>query len=170
MPTDRTPLGDKELWHSLAAGRSHGTVQVSELELAAWLDGRLAADAMDRIDAALMADGELRRAALEVADVLGKPLPPAPDRLAVRATALVGFAAEGRTRRASWFDRLFGSLPLVEKGAMAGAAIMLATVGFAMGGGLSESYAYQQYGAATLVQPLGGDRVSEPGDLFVDSL
>ena len=49
----------------------------------------------------------MRRAALELADILGKPLPAAPARLEVRAKALVGFAAEQRMKRVSLFDWLF---------------------------------------------------------------
>lgn len=169
MNTDRTPRSDKELWQSLAAERPLVAAAVPELDFAAWLDGRLPAEAAARIDAAVAADPELRRAALELADILGEPLPAAPERLAVRARALVSFASERRVRGGSWLGKLFGSLPLMEKGAMVGIAVVLAAVGFVMGGGLSESYAYQQHGSASVGMSLGGDTTNELADLFADS-
>ena len=75
-------------------GRGVAPGAVSDLDFAAWLEGRLPETAAARIEAAVAADPEMRRAALELADVLGKPLPAAPARLAVRAKALVGFEAE----------------------------------------------------------------------------
>ena len=85
MNTERTPLNDKELWRSLAAAREDAPAAVSELDFAAWLEGRLSETAAARIEAAVAADPEMRRAALELADILGKPLPAPPARLEVRA-------------------------------------------------------------------------------------
>ena len=98
MNTERTPLNDKELWRSLAAAPEDAPEAVSDLDFAAWLEGRLPETAAARIEAAVAADPEMRRAALELADILGKPLPAAPARLEVRAKALVGFEAEQRTQ------------------------------------------------------------------------
>ena len=75
MNTERTPLNDKELWRSLAAAREDAPAVVSELDFAAWLEGRLSETSAGRIEAAVAADPEMRRAALELADILGKPLP-----------------------------------------------------------------------------------------------
>ena len=79
MNTERTPLNDKELWRSLAAAREDAPAAVSELDFAAWLEGRLSETAAASIEAAVAADPEMRRAALELADILGKPLPAAAD-------------------------------------------------------------------------------------------
>src|SRR5438270_13022402 len=106
MSTERIPLSDKDLWQSLSTDRVPPAA-VSEMEFAAWLEGRLGEADAARIDAAVSASPELRRAALELSDVLGKPLPAAPPRVAVRAQALVGFDVEKRAGR-SW---LAGLLP-----------------------------------------------------------
>jgi hypothetical protein len=149
MSTERTPRTDKELWQSLAADRDVAPGAVSDLDLAAWLDGRLPEAAAARIDAAVAADPDLRRAAFDLADVLGKPLPAAPARMAVRAQALVGFDAERRSGRGGFLGRLFssGARYAVQRAAMATMAIMIAGAGFIVGGGLGESFAQQRYGS-----------------------
>ena len=101
MSTERTPLNDKELWRSLAAGRDVAPGAVSDLDFAAWLEGRLSETAAARIEAAVAADPEMRRAALELADILGKPLPAAPPRLEVRGQGAGGLRGRARARRAS---------------------------------------------------------------------
>jgi hypothetical protein len=78
MNTERTPLNDKELWRSLAAVREDAPETVSDLDFAAWLEGRLSETAAARVEVAVAADPEMRRAALELADILGKPLPAPP--------------------------------------------------------------------------------------------
>ena len=102
MSTERPTQSDKELWRSLAADRAVASGPVSDLDFAAWLEGRLSETAAARIEAAVAADPEMRRAALELSEVLGMPLPAAPARLEVRAKALVGFEVEqrGGARRA----------------------------------------------------------------------
>src|SRR5882762_8633188 len=112
MTTDRNLKTDKELWRSLATGPVASDAvsgAVSDLDFAAWLEGRLSETAAARVDAAVAADPEMRLAALDLADILGKPLPVAPARLEVRAKALVGFEAEQRTKRIGLFDWLFAS-------------------------------------------------------------
>ena len=106
---------------------------VPDLEFAAWLDGRLPEAAAARIDAAVAGDAELRRAALDLADILGKPLPVAPERLAVRAQALVGFAAERQLGHGGgFFGRLFssGTRYALQRAAMAAVAMVIAGAGF----------------------------------------
>lgn len=151
MSTDRNPLSDKELWQRFAAAPSGTPGTVSEIDFAAWLEGRLSEGQAARVEAAVAADPELRRSALELSDILGKPLPAAPPRLAVRAQALVGFAAERDIRGGSWFSRLLSSTATfgVPRAAMATAALLVAVTGFMMGGGLGESYAQQRYGIAS---------------------
>ncbi len=149
MSTERKSRTDKELWRSLATERDVAPDAISDLDFAAWLEGRLPEAAAVRIEAAVAADPELRRAALDLADVLDRPLPAAPVRLAVRAQALVGFDAERRIGGGGWLGRLFPSGPLfaLQRAAMAVLAIMVASVGFLVGGGLGESVAQQRYGA-----------------------
>lgn len=150
MSTERTPRTDKELWQSLAPDREAAPKTISDLDFAAWLDGRLPEAAAARIDAAVAADPALRRAALDLADVLGKPLPAAPERLAVRAQALVGFAAEEQVGRGGgFFGRLFssGTRYGLQRAAMAAMVIVIAGSGFVVGGGLGESFAHERYGA-----------------------
>ncbi|MFI5003075.1 MAG: hypothetical protein ACHQK9_24575 [Reyranellales bacterium] len=176
MNTERTPRSDKELWRSLAVEPGAAVAVVSDVEFAAWLEGRLPEAAAARIDAAVAVDPELRRAALELADILGKPLPAAPVRMAVRAQALVGFEVERRIGGGSWlgaFFPFFGPRAAMQRGAMAGLAIMLAAVGFMMGGGLGESYAHEKYASAPartiVVSPFGSDTTNELSDLFADN-
>lgn len=146
---------------------------VTEMDLAAWLDGNLPETAAARVEAAMAADPELRNAAFELADILGKPLPAAPPRMAVRAQALVGFEVERETPRRSWLASLlpaFGQGLSLQRGAMAGIAVMVASVGFLMGGGLGETYAHQRHGtgASSFVAPFGSDTTNELNDLFSD--
>ena len=124
---------------------------VSDLDFAAWLEGRLSETAAARIEAAVAADPEMRRAALELSEVLGMPLPAAPARLEVRAKALVGFEVEQRARaRVGLFDWLFAmnrrfALPRL---ATMTAAVIIAFSGFMLGGGLGESMAQERYAYA----------------------
>jgi hypothetical protein len=172
MTNDRSPLSDKELWRSLATPQNVAPRAVSEIDFAAWLEGRLSPEAAARVDAAVAADPELRRAALELSEVLGQPLPPAPPRLAVRAQALVGFEAERRVGAGSWLGRLLPRLTshlFLERGAMAGIAILLAAMGFVMGGGLGSSYAYDSYAARmAAASSQQGTYFATELDLFAD--
>jgi anti-sigma factor RsiW len=143
MSTDRNPKSDKELWQSLATGPV-APAAVSEMDFAAWLEGRLSETASARIEAAVAANPEMRAAAMDLADILGKPLPAAPARMAVRAQALVGFEVERQAPRRSWFGGLFEGFAL-PRAAMASAAVMVAISGFLMGGGLGDSYAQEKH-------------------------
>ena len=147
MSTERTPQNDRELWRSLAAGREDASQIVSDLDFAAWLDGRLPEMAAARVEAAVAADPEMRRAALELADVLGKPLPAAPTRLEVRAKALVGFQSERRVGRLGLFDWLFASDGrfALQRAVALTAAVVIAVSGFMLGGGLGASVAEERY-------------------------
>jgi hypothetical protein len=148
------------------------------MDFAAWLEGALSEAESARIDAAVAADPDLRRAALELSDILGKPLPAPPPRMTVRAQALVGFEAEKRPAGRSWLAGLlpaFGQGFGLRQGALAGMAIVVAAVGFTLGGGLGESYATKSVAmrdstsGVTLKRPLGRDTTNELNDLFVDA-
>lgn len=179
MSTERTPRSDKELWRSVTPDRSPSPAAVSDLDFAAWLEGRLSDREAARIEAALAGNPDLRTAALELADILCTPLPAAPPRVAVRARALVGFAAERspesgrRTPGAGLLAALlpsFGQGFSLQRGVMAGLAVVVATVGFMLGGGLGNSFAEQRYASATVVRSFGTDTSQQLNDLFTDSL
>lgn len=142
------PASDKELWQSLAGGVAEPR-PVDAMDFAAWIEGRLDATEAAQIEASVAADPEMRRAALDIADVLGKPLPAAPERMAVRARALVGFEAERKTARGFLGGWLNWMAPLAMRPAIAAmAAIVIAAGGFTMGGGLGASFAQQRYDAS----------------------
>lgn len=146
MSTERPTQSDKELWRSLATDRVVSG-PVSDLDFAAWLEGRLSETVAARIEAAVAADPEMRRAALDLSEVLGMPLPSAPARLEVRAKALVGFEVEQQAARVGLFDWLFArdrrfALPRL---ATMTAAVIIAISGFMLGGGLGESMAQERY-------------------------
>jgi hypothetical protein len=177
MSTERIPLDDKALWQSLATAPPGALAAVSDMDFAAWLEGGLPEIEAARLDAAVTADPALRQAALELADILGKQLPAAPARMAVRAQALVGFPAERQTRRGwlAWLMPDFGQGAGLQRGALAAAAVVVAAVGFMMGGGISERYeeavyaSSSQSSSSTVVRPLGRDTTGELNDLFTDA-
>jgi hypothetical protein len=179
MSTERISLDDKALWRSLATDQPVAPVAVSEMDFAAWLEGALPEAEAARIDAAVTADPALRQAALELADILGKPLPAPPARIAVRAQALVGFAAERQVRkeaRKGWLASLLPDFSQgldFRRGALAACAVLVAAVGFMMGGGLSQHYEESVYASSqssnSVVRALGRDTTGELTDLFSDA-
>lgn len=175
MSTERTPLSDRELWKSLAMGPSRAPTAVSEMDFASWLEGRLPEAAAARIEAAVARDPALRQAALELAEILGLPLPAAPPRMAIRAQALVGFEAERQVPRKSWLASLFpvfGTGLVLHRGAMAGMAVVVAAVGFMLGGGLGETWVEGKYASTatpTVPKPFGRDTTNDLNDLFSDN-
>ena len=151
MATQRTPRSDKELWRSLASQSVVVPAAVSDMDLAAWLEGRLSEDAAAPIEAAVAADPTLRRAAIDLADVLAKPLPAEPQRMVVRARALVGFETGRKVTSGGLFGRwlsgrgLFGGpRQAFQKSIMAVAALVIASGGFVVGGGRGESLAQRE--------------------------
>lgn len=176
MSTERISSDDRALWRSLAIQQPVAPAAVSDMDFAAWLEGMLPEAEAARIDAAVTADPALRQAALELADILGKPLPAAPARMTVRAQALVGFAAE-RPARKSWLASLlpdFGQGFGLQRGALAATAVVVAAVGFMLGGGISKQYqqaiyASSQSSSTTQIRPFGRDTTGELTDLFSDA-
>jgi hypothetical protein len=148
MTTDRNLKTDKELWQNLSAPVASSTV--SDMDFAAWLEGRLSETAAARIEAAVSSNPELRRAALDLSEILGMPLPAAPARMAVRAQALVGFEAEGQVSRGGWLSALVGGFAL-PRTVMAAATVIVAISGFMLGGGLGESYAQEKHATKATV-------------------
>jgi len=176
MSTKRAHLDDKALWQSFATDAPAASAPVSDMDFAAWLEGRLPEETAARIEAAVAADPDLRRAALDLADILGKPLPAPPPRMAVRAQALVGFANERPARR-SWLASLlpdFGPGFAFQRGALAASAVVVAAIGFMMGGSIGKhyeetSYASYQSTSGTAARPFGRDTTDELNDLFTDA-
>ena len=163
MSTERPTQSDRELWQRLATDRGVASGTVSDLDFAAWLEGRLSETAAARIEAAVAADPGMRRAALELSEVLGMSLPAAPARLEVRAKALVGFEVEQRAPRVGLFGWLFArdrrfALPRL---ATMTAAVIIAFSGFMLGGGLGESMAQERYAHAR------GDTANELTEFLV---
>ena len=163
MSTERPTQSDRELWQRLATDRGVASGTVSDLDFAAWLEGRLSETAAARIEAAVAADPGMRRAALELSEVLGMSLPAAPARLEVRAKALVGFEVEQRAPRVGLFGWLFArdrrfALPRL---ATMTAAVIIAFSGFMLGGGLGESMAQERYASAR------GDTANELTEFLV---
>lgn len=175
MSTERTSSSDRELWQSLAADGPVAPAAVSDMDFAAWLEGRLPEAAAARIEAAVASDPAMRQAALELADILGRPLPVPPARLTVRAQALIGFDAERQAARKSWLAGLFPAFGrgfALQRGAMAGMAVVVAAVGFLLGGGLGETYAEGKYAstqAPPVAKPFGRDTTNDLNDLFSDN-
>jgi hypothetical protein len=178
MSTERILPDDKALWRSLATPPPAESEPVSDMDFAAWLDGQLPEAAAARIDAALAADPALRLTALELADILGKPLPAASPRMVGRAQGLVGAVAGGRPARRSWlavllpdFAEGFG----FQRGALAATAVAVAAVGFMLGGGLSQRYENSVYAASQSSQSNGTtvtpfrDTTGDLNDLFTDA-
>jgi hypothetical protein len=175
MSTERTSQDDKALWRSLAPARPVAAA-VSDMDFAAWLEGGMTETEAARVEAAVAVDPALRQAALDLADILGRPLPAAPPRMTARAQALVGVSAERPARR-SW---LAGLLPdfsqgfAFQRGALAAMAVVVAAVGFMMGGGISKqyeaaTYAAYQPSASGADRLLWGDTSGELADLFIDA-
>ena len=136
-----------------------------------------------RVDAAIVSDALLRAATLELVEILGKPLPAPPPRMAVRAQALVGGgrAVAGSARGWRPLSWMSGLLPAFDagfsfqRGAMAGMAIVVAAVGFMMGGGLGKSFVERKYASVQVTttsstSPLGTDTSQQLNDLFTDSI
>lgn len=148
MSAERFPLSDKDLWRSIAVD-DVARGPLSDLDFAAWLEGRLSEAEAARIEAVVGRDAEMRRAALELADILGRPLPAAPARLEVRARALIGFEVERARNRMSLFDWLFAKDRrfIMQRAVALTAAVVMAISGFMVGGNLGESVASERYAA-----------------------
>jgi hypothetical protein len=150
MSTNRNPKTDKELWQSLATGPVASTA-VSDMDFAAWLEGRLSETEAARIEAAVAAGPEMRLAAMDLSEILAMPLPAAPARMAVRAQALVGFEVERQAPARGWLASLLDGFAL-PRAVMAAATVVVAISGFMMGGGLGESYAQEKHVATNIAE------------------
>ena len=100
MSTERNPLSDKELWQWLSAEPDVAPAAVSDLDFAAWLEGRLSETAAARIEAAVAADPEMRMDGYAEADVDGHLLRYDNEGLAV----WTAYSGHGKDGNMAWFD------------------------------------------------------------------
>ncbi|MBV9835056.1 MAG: zf-HC2 domain-containing protein [Alphaproteobacteria bacterium] len=114
--------------------------------IAAWLDGRLSETDAARVERHLVEYPQALQAVLDIRNALADAArAPVPDRVVVRAQALVGFDAERKATRsglAGLLGTLFGTGRRALEMAAVGAAFMIVIAGgFSLGGGTQEAYA-----------------------------
>jgi hypothetical protein len=159
MTEEFDPTEARRLWRQAAQNRPARTQSVSALELAAWLDGKADTALAAQVELALAADEALLDMALagRAAAASGEP---APERLLVRARALVEHKVAQPKR--SGFLTQFGSWRRSLEWAAVGACFLIAASGgFWMGDSLIDDVSAAQPAAYTL---LGIDE--ESADLF----
>lgn len=162
MRRENIPATDKELWRRVAPAGEGAPQPVSDLDFAAWLDGRLPEAQAAAVEAAVAADPDMRRAALELSQLLGQPLPVAPAPLEARARALVGFDVDRLQSRPGLFDWLLAASRrfMVQRVVTLAAAVVVAISGFLLGGGLGASWAEQRHATfaeSTIASPSSND-------------
>jgi anti-sigma factor RsiW len=158
MTDDSGDRGDRALWTRLARRRAPAQA-VPPDDLAAWLDGRLDEAAAARVEAALVADPALLDAALETQRVRTGALPAAPDRLLVRARALVAPVVVAPTPRFGFWGGWLGRG--VQWAAVATLALVISVGGFALGDDTQSALAGQRSGGTgplfSVLDSLGAD-------------
>ena len=126
---------DRAMWRRLAGlrpadGAGQAQVLPSYQDLAAWIDGRLKGARAERVEAALAAHPALLETVLDV-QAVGRPQEAVPDRLVVRARALVSPQVTGADTPVRWF----GSWRLgVQWSAVAAMTVAISVGGFNLGG------------------------------------
>jgi hypothetical protein len=158
MTDDSGDRGGRALWTRLPR-RPAPARAVSPEDLAAWLDGRLDEAAAARVEAALVADPALLDAALETHRVQTGPLAAVPDRLVVRARALVAPAVVAAAPRFGFWGGWLGRG--VRWGAIGTLALVISVGGFALGDGTQSALAGQRGGGTgtlfAVLDSLGAD-------------
>jgi len=143
MTEEFDPSEARRLWRRAAPRPQDGQVAIDPLDLAAWIDGRADAGLTARVELALAADASLLETAL-AARAAAEAVEPAPDRLLVRARAMVA-PAVAAPRPAGFFARLgaqFGPWQRRLEWAAIGVCFMIAASGgFFIGGGLGDNIA-----------------------------
>jgi hypothetical protein len=142
---------------------------VDDAMIAAWLDGRLPEADAAQVERHLVEHPQALQAALDTHNALADARrAPVPDRVVVRAQALVGFAAERRSTGggglAGWFG---GWRRALEMAAVSAAFVVVIAGGVSLGGGTQEAYAQSAQSRAVAVElilnPLGA--INLPADL-----
>ena len=141
MSTERIPLDDKALWRSLAIGRPVAPAAVSDMDFAAWLEGQLPEAEAARIDAAVTADPGPAAGRPRTGRHPGQALAggaAAHGRAGAGAGRLRGRAAG--PQGAGWLRccRISARAWRFQRGALAATAVVVAAVGFMLGGGISK--------------------------------
>ncbi len=153
---------------SAAAGRP-----VDDVMIAAWLDGRLSEKDAASVERHLVEYPRALQAVLDTQNALADARrAPVPDRVVVRAQALVGFGAERKTTYgglAGLFGGLFGTgRRALEMAAVGAAFVIVIAGGFSLGGGTQEAYARSSQSTDMAVElvlnPLGA--LNLPPDLI----
>lgn len=147
---------------------------IDDMMIAAWLDGRLVEAEAARVERHLIEHPQALQAALDIRNALADAQrAPVPDRVVVRAQALVGFEAERQVARGG-LAGLFGTWRRALEMAAVGAAFVIVVAGgFSLGGGTQEAYAQSAQTSDAAVElvlnPLGAFRLSDDlADLLND--
>jgi hypothetical protein len=160
----------RALWQrAKAAGPATATASrpVADVMIASWLDGRLSDADSARVERHLVEHPQALQAALDVRNALADAVrAPVPDRVVVRAQALVGFEAERRVTRGGGLAGLFSTWRRALEMAAVGAAFVIVIAGgFSLGGGTQEAYAQSAQTSEAAVElvlnPLGAFRLTE---------
>jgi hypothetical protein len=152
-----------------AAGRP-----IDDGMIASWLDGRLSEADSTRVERHLVEHPQALQAALDVRNALADAArAPVPDRVVVRAQALVGFEAERRVARGGGLVGLFSTWRrALEMAAVGAAFVVVIAGGFSLGGGTQEAYAQSAQTSAAAVElvlnPLGAFRLGDDLDEFLN--
>ncbi len=165
----------RALWQRTKAAGSATTVAgppVDDMMIAAWLDGRLSEADSAQVERHLVEHPQALQAALDTRNALADAArAPVPDRVVVRAQALVGFDAERTVARGGLAGLFGGWRRALEMAAVGAAFVVVIAGGFSLGGGTQEAYAQSAQNSAAAVElvlnPLGAFRLT---DDFVDLL
>ncbi|MBM3620376.1 MAG: zf-HC2 domain-containing protein [Alphaproteobacteria bacterium] len=159
----------RALWQRTKVAETAGAAAsraVDDAMIAAWLDGRLSEADTARVERHLVEYPQALQAVLDTRNALADAArAPVPDRVVVRAQALVGFAAE-RKVGGGGLAGLFGSWRrALEMAAVGAAFVVVIAGGFSLGGGTQEAYAHSALNNAAAVElvlnPLGAFRLTD---------
>jgi len=161
----------RALWQrTKAAGSATAAVTaatpVDDMMIAAWLDGRLSEADSARVERHLVEHPQALQAALDIRNALADAArAPVPDRVVVRAQALVGFEAERKVARGGLAGLFGGWRRALEMAAVGAAFVIVIAGGFSLGGGTQEAYAQSAANSDAAVElvlnPLGAFRLTE---------
>lgn len=142
MTEEFDPKEARLLWRQAAPATMTATATaVSPLDLAAWLDGKADPALAARVERAMLADDSLLQTAL-AARAAADSTEPAPERLLVRARAMVAPPVAAASRSGGGFLARLGAWQRRLEWAAIGACFMIvASGGFWLGGNLGDNVA-----------------------------
>jgi anti-sigma-K factor RskA len=140
--------------------------RVDDAMIAAWLDGRLSEADTARVERHLVEHPQAMQAVLDTRNALADAArAPVPDRVVVRAQALVGFEAERKVGGGGLAGLFGGWRRALEMAAVGAAFVVVIAGGFSLGGGTQEAYAHSALNNAAAVElvlnPLGAFRLTD---------